>query len=170
LIVGFDFDRVLFDTEKFKDHLFRSIDGFDETYSEAVDENNVYRPKKHAEILDISMEEFWHAVEYADQCLYEDVDKLEQLPGDLRAVIVSRGAQTFQTEKIKKSGILDYVDEFIVVQERAKDEATGIDFLVDDASIELERTSLPKERLIHFKRSEEDLQDVLSKLKQTKKR
>lgn len=168
MIVGFDFDRVLFDTRKFKDHLFRNLDGFDETYSQAVDENNIYRPQKHAELMGISMEKFWDAVKYADQCLYDDVHKVEELPKDFTPIIVSRGAQRFQTAKIKNSGVLNHFNEFIIVQDRAKDEATGIDFLVDDAPIELERVSLPKENRILFKRSENSLEDVIQKLKDFK--
>lgn len=164
MIVGFDFDRVLFQTEKFKQHLFRSLEGFDETYKDALDDNDIYQPKKHAEIMGVSMEEFWHAVEYADQCLHDDVHKIKELPNGFNPIIVSRGAQKFQTAKIKNSGILDYLNEFIIVQNRAKDEATGIEFLVDDATIELERTSLPNDRKMHFKRSENELQDVIDRL------
>ena len=169
MIVGFDFDRVLFNTEKFKQHLFRNLEGFDETYSEAVDEKGIYRPQRHAEIMGISMERFWDAVKYADQCLYDDVHKVEKLPEGFKPIIVSRGGQKFQTAKIKNSGVLDHFNEFIIVQDRAKDEATGIDFLVDDAPIELERVSIPEERRMLFKRSESSLEDVVEKLKQVKK-
>lgn len=138
MIVGLDFDRVLFRTNKFKEFLDEKVPGFLESYP---DEGN-YDPEKHAENMSVDVKKIYQALEHCSEFLYEDVDKLEELREDYRVIIVSRGDPYFQETKIEKSGILEHVDGFFIVQDEDKD-AINIDFLVDDRQKELEDVSVP---------------------------
>jgi len=158
MIIGFDFDRVLFKTDKFKKFLDQEIDGFLEKYPE---EDN-YDPEKHAERLGIEVEEIYTALEKAENFLYSDVGKLEQLREEFKIVIVSRGDPYFQEKKIEDSGALEHVDEFFIVEDGLKDEI-DIDFLVDDWDKEVERAEIPG---YVMDRSEEDLAEVVSFLRE----
>lgn len=151
--VGLDFDRVLFDTDSFKQHLNEKLPGFSETYSEAR-ENNLYNPEKHAELLEVEVEEIFKHIEHARNFLYADIDELNEIEHEL--VIVSRGDQEFQELKIQESGILEYVSDYTVVEEGDK-QVAGINALVDDREKELEQVDVPG---LHFKRPEERLTKV----------
>jgi hypothetical protein len=159
LRIGLDFDHVLFDTEKFKKHLFDEIEGFDESYGEARDDRGVYSPSKHAELLGVSPAKLMDAVGYASRCLYPDVQDLERIEHELW--IVSRGEKTFQAEKIRKSGVLEHVDGFTVVVDERKDEDTGIEALVDDREEELERTELEADRKLRIERPCEGVKEIV---------
>jgi len=158
MIIGFDFDRVLFKTDEFKEFLDREIEGFLEKYPE---EGN-YDPEEHAERLGIEVEEIYNALEKAEDFLYNDAESLEELREDFKIVIVSRGDPYFQEKKIENSGVLEHVDGFFIVEEGSKDEI-NIDFLVDDWDREVERVDVPG---YIIDRSEEDLGEVIDFLRE----
>jgi FMN phosphatase YigB (HAD superfamily) len=164
LRIGIDFDHVLFDTEKFKRKLFDEIEQFNDTYDQAKDKDGNYRPEKHAEILDIPVEKVHKAIKHSEECLYPDVKRLEEIPEEHEIIIVSRGDPDFQDEKIQSSGVLDYVESYVVVVDAPKDEAAEIDFLVDDAKVEHERADLPENRKFLFQRPEDSIDDLVRRL------
>jgi len=164
LKVGVDFDRVLFNTKEFKKKLFSEIDGFDRTYSRAEDDHGVYDPKKHAEILGIDVSRIHGVLAQASDFVYSDIDKLEELSSET-VVIVSRGDPHFQAEKIENSGVLEHVDDYIVVHDGSKDQKVDIDFLVDDTEDEIERVDLPEDNTFLFSREKNDLEDVVERVK-----
>lgn len=151
--VGIDFDRVLFDTESFKQHLEEQLPGFGETYEDAR-ENSLYNPEKHAEILEVEVERIFEEIENAKNFLYSDVEILEEIQHEL--IIVSRGDREFQGLKIEESGILEYVDGFEVVEEEDK-QVREIKALVDDREKEISQIDIPG---YLFNRPEDDLRDV----------
>ena len=158
MIIGFDFDRVLFRTDEFKEFLDQEIEGFLEEYPS---EGN-YDPEEHSERLDIEVERIYKVLDDADKFLYRDVEKLEQLRDDFKIVIVSRGDPYFQERKIENSGILEHVDGFYIVEDGMKDEV-GIDFLVDDWQKELDRVKVPGYLM---DREEENMNDLIKFLRE----
>jgi len=96
--IGIDFDRVLFKTDRFKDHLFNRFETFEETYENAV-QNGIYRPQRHAELMDTTVEEIFDELKNTSEFLYEDVSRLQKLQESFEVVIVSRGDPVFQREK-----------------------------------------------------------------------
>jgi len=157
MIVGFDFDRVLFMTEEFKKLLDEEVPGFLEHYP---DEGH-YDPKKHAKNIGVDVDEIFEVIEKSSDFVYEDVEKLERLREEHRLIIVTRGDPYFQERKIVDSGILEHVDGYFIVQEEDKDEI-DIDFLVDDREKELEDVSAPG---FLMDRDEDDLSDVITAIK-----
>ncbi len=156
--IGLDFDRVLFDTDGFKQHLFEEIEGFDRTYSEA--KQKVYSPERHAEILGISSGKIYSILEDAENFLYPDIEKLDTLEHTF--IIVSRGDKKFQNIKIEKSRAIEHVDGLYIVQDDPKD-VTDIDFLVDDSKEELENVDIPG---FHFDREKHDINDIIKKVEE----
>ncbi len=138
MILGIDFDRVLFRTDEFKEFLDKEIPSFLETYPQ---EGN-YDPEKHAEKLDVDPEKIFEALNHSDEFVYSDVERLEELRDDFRLVIVSRGDPYFQEKKIVNSGVLEHVDGYFIVEDEDKD-VVEIDFLVDDRKEEIERVDVP---------------------------
>lgn len=158
MIIGFDFDRVLFRTDEFKEFLDQEIEGFLEEYPS---EGN-YDPEEHSKRLDIEVERIYKVLDDADKFLYKDVEKLEQLRDDFKIVIVSRGDPYFQERKIENSEILEHVDGFYIVEDGMKDEV-GIDFLVDDWQKELDRVNVPGYLM---DREEENMDDLIKFLRE----
>lgn len=158
--IGIDFDRVLFKTEEFKNHLFDRFEEFEETYKQAK-ENGVYYPQKHAELMDTTVEEIFHELQNTSKFLYEDVSKLQKLQNEFEIVIVSRGDPVFQREKIMDSGVENYVDDFHIVQDKPKD-VVDIDFLVDDLVEEIERTDVPG---FVFDREKHSVDDIIKEVR-----
>ncbi len=161
--VGFDFDRVLFQTDRFKKHLFQRFNDFRETYSEAVVEGK-YDPERHAHIMEVEVEEIYDELEKASEFLYDDVEKLQGFKEEFDMVIVSRGDPVFQKKKIKQSGALEIITDYRLVQEKSKDEVAEIDFLVDDSREELERIDIPGFR---FDRDKHSIKDAVEKVRNT---
>lgn len=157
--IGLDFDRVLFDTDSFKEFLFDEIDNFDETYQEAKEE--FYDPEKHAEILGIPQDRIYNVLSQADKFLYSDIKKLENFEADVEFIIISRGDNKFQNIKIEKSGALEHVDGVFIVQDGDKD-VLDIDLLVDDSKKELDRVDV---ETFHFNRNEQSIEDILDRVK-----
>lgn len=159
MIIGVDFDRVLFKTEKFKNHLFNRFENFEQTYPEAV-ENGFYHPHKHAELMGTTIEQIFRELQNTSKFLYDDVSKLQKLRDKYEVVIVSRGDPVFQRGKILDSGANKYVDDFFLVQEKPKD-AVGIDFLVDDAEAELKQVDIPG---LLFNRKQHSVDDIIQRV------
>ena len=138
MIIGIDFDRVLFRTDEFKEFLDSEIPGFLDEYPQ---EGN-YDPDMHAENLEVDVKKIFKALEHAADFIYDDLEALEELRDDFQLIIVSRGDPYFQEKKIVNSGVLEHVDGYFIVEDEDKDEV-DIDFLVDDREAELERVSVP---------------------------
>lgn len=158
MIVGFDFDRVLFKTSKFKELLDEEVPGFLEHYP---DEGN-YDPKVHAENIGVDVEEIFEVLKNSSDFLYGDINRLEDLRENHRLIIVTRGDPYFQERKIVDSGILEHVDGYFIVQDEDKDEI-NIDFLVDDREKELEDVNIPG---FLMNRGEDDLSDVIEAVRE----
>lgn len=158
--IGIDFDRVLFRTDEFKQHLFNRFEMFEETYPDAkVDE--VYRPEKHAKLMGVKVSEIFDELHHAEDFLYSDVDTLEKLE-DHELIVVSRGDSVYQKELIRNSEILEFVDDFFVIEDGPKD-SIDIDFLVDDWKKELERVEVPG---LLFDRKKHSVTDIIRKVKE----
>lgn len=134
--VGIDFDRVLFDTNSFKDFLNEQIPGFLETYPET----EIYDPERHASILDVDEERIYDTMHSLHQFVIDDADKLSDVEADI--IIVSRGRQSFQLQKIINSEIITVIDEYVVIQDGSK-ERRGIEALIDDRQDEIARVDIP---------------------------
>lgn len=152
MIIGLDFDRVLFKTDEFKEFLDSEIPGFLDEYPQ---EGN-YDPEMHAENLEVDVKEIFKALEHSEDFLYEDVERLEELRDDFQLMIVSRGDPYFQEKKIVDSGVLEHVDGYFIVRDEDKDEA-NIDFLIDDREEEIQRVSVPGYVLDRGKNSLEEV-------------
>jgi FMN phosphatase YigB (HAD superfamily) len=152
MIIGFDFDRVLFQTKKFKEFLDDQIPGFLEKYPE----EGRYDPEEHAERLGVEKEKIFEALKEAEGFVYGDLEVLEEFPEGFELVIVSRGDPSFQERKIRNSGALEFFDNFFIVEDESKD-SVEIDFLVDDWRKEVEEAEVPG---YVFDRSKESLEDV----------
>lgn len=153
MIVGLDFDRVLFKTDEFKAFLDKKIPGFLENYP---DEGN-YDPETHAEKIGLDVQKIFDVLEYASDFVYEDVPKLEELRNSHKLIVISRGDPYFQERKIVDSAIAEHVDGYFIVEKEPKDDI-DIDFLVDDREEELDDVSVPG---FLMKRDEHDITDVI---------
>ncbi len=155
--IGIDFDRVLFDTDAFREHLDEKIPGFNDTYPK----NQLYNPEEHAEVLGVDPEKIHETIEECEQFVYPDIEKLEKLESH-KLILVSRGDPVFQKEKIEESGVKKYFDEIVIVQSEDKD-VVDIDLLVDDSREELENADVPG---FHFDREKHSLEDVVEKVEE----
>ena len=164
--IGIDFDRVLFQTDKFKRHLFKRFEQFEETYDDSV-KNGVYNPHVHAELMDTTVEDIFEEIQKTSEFLYDDVSRLQKLQEKFEVVIVSRGDPVFQREKIIDSGVTEYVDDFHIVQDKPKD-VIDIEFLVDDLEEEIERIEVPGFLFNREKHSIEDIARRVNQMNQTK--
>lgn len=163
--IGVDFDRVLFDTEQFKEYLEDEIPGFLDTYGLATGEG--YNPEKHADIMDIPSEKIYDTLDYeSGRFSYEDVEELDKWTKEHEVVIISRGDPEFQGTKIENA---DLGFPYHIVTGEAKEnpkqlgegtlhpEEEPLDFLVDDRDYEHENFEGPG---YHFQRPEDQLSDV----------
>jgi len=157
--IGIDFDRVLFKTDEFNEYL-KEETGLHHVEEDVYDNNGCYSPKKHAEACEISVKEVFQAMNDLNQFLYPDVDKLKQLKQSHELVIVTRGEEKFQKEKIKNSGVQRLFDQLYIVQGASKD-VVDIDFLVDDREEEIKNVEIPG---IVFDREKQDLEDVIKEI------
>jgi len=157
--IGIDFDRVVFDTDRFNEYL-KDKTGLHHVDEDLYDENGCYSPKKHAEACGIETEEIYSAVDDLNRFLYNDVDKLKDLKPEHNLILVTRGQEKFQKQKVKASGIQRLFDQLTVVQGASKDIA-NIDYLVDDRKDEIEAADIPG---MVFKREENTISDLIEKL------
>lgn len=164
--IGVDFDRVLFDTEEFKQYLEEEIPGFLDTYGLATGEG--YNPESHAEIMGIDPDRIYDTLEYEEgRFLYEDVEELDRWAGEHEVVIISRGDLEFQSRKIENAELgLEY---FIVTGKACENEKQlgpetlhpeedPLDFLVDDRDYEHSNFDGPG---YLFQRPDDSLEDVM---------
>lgn len=154
MIVGIDFDRVLFDTKSFKFHLEKRFPRYIETYPA---DKQLYQPSIHAKRMGISVNQLMQEVKASNQFLRSDVSVLDQLVSH-NLVIVSRGDKRFQLTKIEYSGITDVIDSIYIVQTESKSVAP-IDILIDDRRDELGRAGLPG---LLFDSDIHDMQSIVS--------
>lgn len=157
--IGIDFDRVLFRTDQYKKDLEKEFPDFGETYDQARKED-FYNLEKHAEIMDVDMDDLLEEMGKCREYLYEDIYILEELRKEHEVIIVTRGDPVLQKEKLENSGILEHVDGYEIVTEGNK-EVAGIEFLVDDWRKEIERTDLPG---IVIDRDKDGLEKILRHL------
>lgn len=154
--IGIDFDRVLFQTDRFKEDLTKEFPRFGETYDQAK-KDDFYNMKKHAEIMDVEIEELLKEIRKCSEYVYSDVDVLDRLGEEHEIIIVTRGDPVIQREKLENSGVLEHVDGYQIVTDRAKDVA-DIEFLIDDWEKELEKAGLPG---IILDREKDELRKIL---------
>lgn len=165
--IGVDFDRVLFDTEEFKQYLEDEIPGFLDTYGLATGEG--YDPERHAEIMDISPKKIYDTLDYeSGKFSYDDTEELDRWSNQHEVVIISRGDPEFQSTKIENA---DLGFQYHIVTGKAKNnskqlgdgtlhpEEEPIDFLVDDRDYEHENFEGPG---YHLQRPEDQLSDVVN--------
>lgn len=161
--IGIDLDRTLFKTEEFKELYHRKVEGLRYVEEPAPVSNGVYDPEKHADICGIEIEKIWEFFEETDlsDYVYSDIDELKEFESH-GIVLVTRGNEKFQKMKAKSSGIGNFFDEIVVVQNEPKDIA-DIDILVDDSVEEIERAGIPG---IVIDRPDEGLEKVKERLKE----
>lgn len=157
--IGIDFDRVLFKTDEFNEYL-KEETGLHHIDEDVYDENGCYSPEKHAEACGLEVEEVFKAMKDLNKFLYPDVDELKALKDDHELVIVTRGEEKFQKEKIKNSGAQRLFDQLYIVQGASKD-AVDIDFLVDDREEEIENVEIPG---MLFEREKHNVKDLIQKI------
>lgn len=158
MIVGIDFDRVLFDTDRFNEELKEATE-LHHVEAEVYDENGNYSPEKHAEAAGADTENIYEFVEQnARKYVYPDVEELEQLNHEIW--IVTRGEEKFQEAKIEGAGISNLAEKVVIVEEG--DKAVGVDFLIDDRVEELEKADIPGYVL---DRARETLKDAIEEVK-----
>lgn len=157
MILGIDFDRVLFDTERFNEELKEATE-LHHVEAEVYDENGNYSPEKHAEAAGADTDNIYEFVEQnARKYIYPDVEELAEL--DQEIWIVTRGEKKFQEAKIQAAGIENLAEKIVVVEDGSKD--VGVDFLIDDRMEELENADLPGYVL---DRSKETLKDAVEEV------
>lgn len=155
MIIGIDFDRVLFDTESFKDDISDDIPGFLDHYRK---NRSRYQTKPAAKDIPVQLSVLESALQNLESYLIEDVQALAD--SEHVFVIVSRGPQWFQRQKITNSNITTYIPRYIIVDTEPKDMA-NIDLLIDDSMDELNRISIPS---FHFERHKHSVRSILSLL------
>lgn len=138
--IGVDFDRVLFDTDRFNEYMKEEA-GLHHVDADVYDEKGCYSPRKHAEASGIDVEKVYGAMENLERFVYDDVELLEELEGHT-LVIVTRGEEKYQRTKIEASGVKDLFENVYVVQEDSKD-VDDVEFLVDDREEEINRANIP---------------------------
>lgn len=159
--IGLDFDRVLFDTDSFDDFYKENTRLF-HVDADVYDEFGDYDPSKHAKECGIDPETVYSIFEEdLSRFLYDDIDFLKKLKEEHTLIIVTRGNKRFQKAKIEASSILDYVDNFVIVEGERKDIA-DIEFLVDDREEEINSVDVPG---MVFKREKHKLKDILDRIK-----
>lgn len=159
MILGIDFDRVLFDTDRFNEDLKEATE-LHHVEAEVYDENGNYSPEKHAEAAGADTENIYEFVEQnARKYIYPDVKELAKLEHEIW--IVTRGEKKFQEAKIQAAGIENLAEKIVVVEDGSKD--VGVDFLIDDRMEELENADLPGYVL---DRSKETLKDAVEEVEE----
>lgn len=159
--IGLDFDRVLFKTDKFNEYLEEET-GLHHVEADVYDGEGCYSPEKHAEACGVDVKEVYEAIDSISRFLYSDVDELRKLKPEHEIVIVTRGEEKFQKEKVKASGAHRLFDQLFIVQNAPKN-VKGLDFLVDDREEEIDRSGLPG---IVFDREKQDMSDVIKEVRE----
>jgi FMN phosphatase YigB (HAD superfamily) len=158
--IGLDFDRVLFKTDEFNEYLKEEA-GLHHVDADVYDSEGCYSPEKHAEACGIDVEEVYDAISGISRFLYPDVDELRKLKPEHEIVIVTRGEERFQKEKVKASGANRLFDQLFIVQNAPKN-VDSVEFLVDDREEEVERSGLPG---MVFDREKHSMEDVIEEVR-----
>jgi FMN phosphatase YigB (HAD superfamily) len=158
--IGLDFDRVLFKTDKFNKYLKEETE-LHHVDVNVYDSEGCYSPEKHADACGIDVEEVYEAISGISRFLYSDVDELRKLKPEHEIVIVTRGEERFQKEKVNASGANRLFDELFIVQNAPKN-VDGVDFLVDDLEEEVKRSGLPG---LVFDRKKHSMEDVIKEVR-----
>ncbi|MFB6200025.1 MAG: hypothetical protein ABEJ83_04040 [Candidatus Nanohaloarchaea archaeon] len=164
--IGIDFDRVIIDTDEL-DKQIKEETGLCHVEADVFDEQGNYSPRKHAEACGVDVEEVCNQLEDITEFVYDDVDELEQLGPEYDLVLVTRGRKEYQKRKLDRADVKHLFDEIYILpeslEERPKDDSTGIDFLVDDLEEEVERVDVPG---MVFDREEQSMQDVVDRVEE----
>lgn len=165
-VIGVDLDHTCWDTDEYVEHRSKTF-GYKGDYSEVKTEYGAFDPDAFADLMDVTIEEVEETLSEAEQFIYNGVEEaLQELPGKI--VIVTRGLEDWQSTKVEKSGLMEYADDYKVVEgtldEKPKTE-TDIDFLIDNRGKEIERDGLPDERKFQVDHPETDLQDAAEYVK-----
>ncbi len=158
--IGVDFDRVLFDTDSFNEYL-KDETGLHHVEEDVYDEYGCYSPEKHAEACDIDVEKIYATMNNLNQFLYSDLDSLRSLKPEHELVIVTRGEEKFQREKVRNSGAQRLFDQLLIVQGATKD-VGDIDFLVDDRKKEIKKANVPG---MVFDREKHDIDNLIERIR-----
>jgi N-acetylglucosamine-1-phosphate uridyltransferase (contains nucleotidyltransferase and I-patch acetyltransferase domains) len=162
--VGIDFDRVLFDTDGFADALKDEF-SFEEK-TDAHYPGGLYDIRSHARSSGVDPE---RVIEFAENSIRDfTFDGLHHFE-DLDAFVVTRGLRWWQELKVRNSGVLEYVDGFIVVDHHSiaqrDKQVSGIDLLVDDTKEELEAVGCETFHYDHTEHTPRDIVERASELK-----
>ena len=146
LRIGIDFDRTLFDTDGFKNELETRFPEFSTLYDDAV-ESGIYKPRKHAEIMDVKPAELFKEMKNCKKFVYRNLEELERINNAGHQLhLVTRGDAEIQRLKIKGAGVQRYFDSIEVISksidELAKDSVIELDLLVDDRDEELDAVKI----------------------------
>ena len=157
--VGIDFDRVLFDTDGFADALKEEFSFKEKT--DAHYPGGLYDIRAHAESSGVDPEK---VIEFAESTIRDfTFDGLHHFE-ELDAFVVTRGLRWWQELKVRNSGVLDYVDGFVVVDHPdigERDKQVGdIDLLVDDTEDELEAVGC---ETFHYDHTQHTPRDIVEK-------
>lgn len=158
--VGIDFDRVIFDTDRFNEYLKEEVEGLEHVEGgDVYDKNGNYVPEKHAQLCGIQVDDIYDAIDDLERFVFEDVGKLRELDHEL--VLVTRGRERFQKAKIRAAGIEDVFDQIVIIEEGTKN-VEDIDFLVDDQNWEIEDAGVPG---YVFDSGEDSIETIIEKVK-----
>lgn len=134
-VIAFDFDRTLFDTERFKIALANSLNKlgippkiWQQTYQSSIPKNlikyQIYQPKKHTLVVQKLtgassakiMAEFQKVIKQSSKLIYKETVPALQffINKNFVLYLVSFGNRGHQTEKIKYSGIAKYFKKIII--------------------------------------------------------
>ncbi len=161
--LGLDFDGVLFNSKLLKKKLDEKYDCFRDSYQEHKDNclyNSIYDYRSQCEEMGVNSKEFLKTVrDISKNCLYDDIERLNDI--DIEKIIITRGKRDFQRAKIEGSGIMEYVDDYRIVDGYYSKNFEDIDILIDDTLDELYGFN---GRKIHFDREEADLDLLITTL------
>ncbi len=158
-IIAFDFDRTLFDTERFKIALANSLNKFgispkiwQQTYEKSIPKNlikyQIYRPKKHAKIIqkltgvpaEKILDAFHKVIKNSSHLIYQETKPVLKFfkNKNFAIYLVSFGNCAHQKEKINHSGIANFFEK-ITVSTRPKASIKFPDktIVVDDNILEI---------------------------------
>lgn len=162
--IGFDFDKTIFDTDKFSESIPTDLKKFKDSFEEAYLGN--YSTKKHAEILrtdgeDITAQEIEEIYSNSNQYL-RHIDILENLQKNNDLFLITRADHKgWQQKKIEASNVREYFKDIIIVYKGQKKDFPELDVLIDDNKDELQNFH---GRKIHYP-PEKGLKETLESLK-----
>lgn len=159
--IGFDFDRVLFDTDSFNKFYKDKVEGLKHVDASPYDEKGNYDPEIHAELCGIDREKPYEIFNHnLSRFLYNDIDEVKRLKKNHKVIIVTRGNEKFQRNKLESSGVLKHFEDYFIVQEKSKD-AANIDYLIDDTEAEINNADIPG---FLFNRDKHNISDAIEEV------